>query len=104
MGYELRIRGVGGTWPPTVVSPETFLERLPQRSCLVQSGLTWTSSAGAIELRQRTDPSAMPDVSVVIEEGGFCLLDNNTTLASLVLGELVRYLVGHFDSVSISEP
>jgi hypothetical protein len=33
VGIELRIRAEGGQWPPEVVSPETFLERLPARAC-----------------------------------------------------------------------
>jgi hypothetical protein len=105
MGNELRLRAHGGRWPPEVVSPETFLARLPRRVVFPQDGLTWTSPGpGAIEVRTHADPSTMPNVRVVVEQGGFYLLDNDATLASLVLGELVRYLVGSFESVTITEP
>jgi hypothetical protein len=105
MGFELRVRGVGGTWPPHVVAPETLIARLPHDVSFADRGLSWTRTApGAIEARERrVDAQAMPDVSVTVEDGGFYLLDNNHALASLVLGVLVRYLLGSFESVSIAE-
>jgi hypothetical protein len=46
----------------------------------------------------------MPAVVVAIEERGFYVLDNDATVANLVMAELVRYLVGHFPRVTIEEP
>ena len=105
MGIELRIRPSSGDWPPAVVPPETFLERLSQRTCFAKHPVVASGvAAGVYELRQAPGGSGMPDVSIQIEQGGFYLLDNNATLADLVLGELVRYLLGYYGSVTIEEP
>jgi hypothetical protein len=106
VGIELRIRGEGGQWPPEVVSPETFLERLPARACFAEVPVVAAASgAGILELRRaNANPDAMPAVSVRIEERGFYVLDNDRTVANLVVAELVRYLTGSFERVTIEEP
>lgn len=101
MGDELRLRVEGGTWPPTVVTPETFLRRLPLRTCFASYALLATPSNRGTELRVATNVSGMPDVVIEIREDGFYVLDNNATLASLVLGEITRYLLGSFDRITI---
>lgn len=106
MGTELRIRGEGGTWPPAVVSPETFLARLGRRACFAELGAVVSATAGiSLELRRAGGrPEAMPSVSVQIEERGFYVLDNDATIANHVVAEIVRYLMGSFDRVVIEEP
>lgn len=105
VGIEFRIRGKDGEWPPKVVSPQTFLERLPQRACFAEHPVVGNAAGpGMLELRRAGSASGMPDVVLQIEEGGFYLLDNNPTLGDLVLGEAVRYLLGYYGSVSIDEP
>ena len=106
MGIELRIRAEGGHWPPETVSPETFLERLPGRACFSEVPVVvHASGAGALELRRASaNVHAMPAVSVHIEERGFYVLDNDRTVANLVVAELVRYLTGSFERVTIEEP
>lgn len=110
MGIELRIRAEGGQWPPQVVSPETFLERLAGRACfaavsVVASVSVSDSGAGGLELRRAgADANAMPAVAVQIEERGFYVLDNDATVANHVVAELVRNLLGYFERVTIEEP
>ena len=108
MGIERRIRAEGGQWPPEPVSPETFLERLPGRACFQEVPVVvHASGAGVLELRRASanvDAQAMPAVSVRIEERGFYVLDDDRTVANLVVAELVRYLTGAFERVTIEEP
>lgn len=100
MGTELQLR-VDGDWPPTDVSPETFLQRLPQRASLAAFGVHADATPTGIELRGVANTTGMPDVVISIEPGGFYLLDNGALLANIVLAELVRYLAGTFDRVTI---
>jgi hypothetical protein len=104
MGRELRLRADGGTWPPAVIAPETFVRRLAQQAVFAPYALLVTPHRDGVELRVPGNVSDMPDAIVTIEEGGFYLLDNNTMLADLVLGQLVRYLLGTFDRVTLEEP
>lgn len=105
MGIELRIRAEGGHWPPEIVSPETFLERLPGHACFAEVPvLVIARRAGALELaRVNADAGAMPAVSVQLEERGFYVLDNDRTVANLVVAELLRYLVASFERVTLEE-
>jgi hypothetical protein len=100
---ELRLRAEGGTWPPAVIAPETFVRRLAQQAVFAEYALLVTPHRDGIELRLPGNVSGMPDALVRIEDGGFYLLDNNTMLADLVLGQLVRYLLGTFDRVTLEE-
>ena len=102
MGIEFRIR-LKGDWPPTVVSPETFLERLPARACFSKQAIAAAFGGGILEIRH-AGAEGMPAACVHVEEGGFYVLDNgDATIADLVLGELVRYLLG-YGSITIDEP
>ena len=107
MGIELRIRADRGVWPPAVVSPETFLERLPGRACFAEIPIIVVArTAGGLDLRRASADAAsnaMPAVSVQIEESGFYVLDNDRTIANLIVAELVRYLVGSFERVTGEE-
>ncbi len=91
-----------------VVSAETFLERLPGRACFAEIPVVVVArTAGGLDLRRASAgaaPSAMPAVSVQIEERGVYVLDNDRTIANLVVAELVRYLVGSFERVTVEEP
>ena len=89
---------------------QTFLERPAGCACfaevpVIASGVV----AGHLELRRAgvsgdANANAMPAVSVQVEERGFYVLDNDATVTNHVVAELVRYLVGFFERVTIEEP
>jgi hypothetical protein len=105
MGVELRLRADDAdTWPPTVITPETFLRRLPQLAVVAPRGLLATYAKNGVELRDPRNTTGMPDVQITVEARGFYILDNSGELANHVLAELVRYMIGTCRRVTIEEP
>ena len=105
MGVELRLRADDAdTWPPTVITPDTFLRRLPQLAVVAPRGLLATYSKGGVELRDPRNTAGMADVRIALEPRGFYLLDNSGELANHVLAELVRYMLSSCSRVMIEEP
>ena len=89
-----------------VVAPETFLERLASHVCFADVAVVASANGtGGLDLRRAgATANAMSAVTVQVEERGFYVLDNDRTIANLVVAELVRYLVGSFERVTIEEP